>query len=181
MLLMSSMLISMLISMLLMSDSSARLLILWFELVHPIHGSADRIFRWVHEQSLMQKYDSYSMFVWNLECTFKTCKSQNKNLLVYNGLVHLPDTPTLKWTRPLLYIRPAKDPIPVFKWRSSRKHLSSLQQGCTVARYVTNHFQGRTICLATCSFIVRKGSKAVIVQNVTANKGNWKSTPFVIT
>ena len=105
MLLMSRMLINMLISMLLMSDSSsARLLISWFELVHPIHGSADRIFRWVEEQSLMEKHESYFMFVWNLECTFKTYKSQNKNLLVYNGLVHLLDTPTMKWTRPLLYI-----------------------------------------------------------------------------
>ena len=74
-----------------------------------------------------------------------------------------------------IYIRPAKDPIPVFKWRCSRKHLSSLQQGCTVARYVTNHFQGRTISLAICSFTARKSSNAIIVQNVTANKGNWKS------
>ena len=61
---MRSMLIKMLISMLLLSDSSsARLLISWFELVHPIHGSADRIFRWVDEQSLMEKHDSYSMFI----------------------------------------------------------------------------------------------------------------------
>ena len=60
--------------------------------------------RWAVELSLTEKHDSYSMFVWNLECTFKTCKSENKNLLVYSGLVHLPDTPTMKWTRPLLYI-----------------------------------------------------------------------------
>ena len=41
------------INMLLMSDSSsARLLISWFELVHPIHCSADRIFRWADEQLL---------------------------------------------------------------------------------------------------------------------------------
>ena len=54
MLLMSSMLISMLISMLLLSgSSSAPLLISWFELVHPIYSFADRIFRWVEEQSLM--------------------------------------------------------------------------------------------------------------------------------
>ena len=79
-------------------------LISWFELVHPIHGSADGIFRWADEQSLTEKHDSYSMFVCNLECTFKTCKSKNKNLLVCNGLAHLPDTPTMKWTRPLLYI-----------------------------------------------------------------------------
>ena len=137
--------------------------------------------RWAAEQSLTEKHDSYSMFVWNLECTFKTCKSENINLLAYSGLVHLPDTPTMKWTRPLLYIRPAKDPIPVFKWRSSRKHLSSLQQGCTVARYVTNQFQGRTISLAICSFTARKSSNAIIVQNVTANKGNWKSTKPVTT
>ena len=45
-----------------MSDSSsARLLISWFELVHPIHSSADWIFRWVDKQSLMEKHDSYSM------------------------------------------------------------------------------------------------------------------------
>ena len=63
MLLMSSMLINMLINMLLMSDSSsARLLISWFELVHPIYCSADQIFRWVDEQSLLEKHDSYSMF-----------------------------------------------------------------------------------------------------------------------
>ena len=63
MLLMSSMLISILIDMLLMSDSSsARLLISWFELVHPIHSSADRIFRWVEEQSFLEKHDSYCMF-----------------------------------------------------------------------------------------------------------------------
>ena len=63
MLLMSSMLINMLLNMLLMSDSSpTRLLISWFELVHPIHCSADRIFRWVDEKLLMEKHDSYSMF-----------------------------------------------------------------------------------------------------------------------
>ena len=60
--------------------------------------------RWAVEQSLTEKHDSYSMFVGKLECTFKTCKSENKNLLVYIGLVHLPDTPTMKWTRPLLYV-----------------------------------------------------------------------------
>ena len=69
--------------------------------------------RWAAEQSLTEKHDSYSMFVWNLECTFKTCKSENKNLLVYSGLVHLPDTPTMKWTRPLLYIyKASKGPNP---------------------------------------------------------------------
>ena len=58
--------------MLLMSDSSpARLLISWFELVHPIHCSADRIFRWVDEQSLMEKHDSYSMFTcWTCDCRY---------------------------------------------------------------------------------------------------------------
>ena len=75
-----------------------------------------------------------------------------------------------------IYIGPAKDPIPVFKWRSWRKHVSSLQQGYTVARYVTNHFQGRTISLAICSFAVRRSSNAIIVQNVTVGKRNWKST-----
>ena len=112
--------------------------------------------RWAAEQSLTEKHDSYSMFVWNLECTFKTCKSENKNLLVYSGLAHLPDTPTMKWTRPLLYIRPAKDPIPVFKWRSSRKHLSNLQQGCTVARYVDRILFRRVIWQGTCVSIQKK-------------------------
>ena len=73
---------------------TARLLISWFELVHPIHGSADRIFRWVDEQSLTEKHDSYSIFVWNLECTFKTCKSKKKPyLLIMDSSTYLTPLP----------------------------------------------------------------------------------------
>ena len=38
--------------------------------------------------------------MWNVHVKFRmhiqNLQNKNKNLLVYNGLVHLPDTPTMK-------------------------------------------------------------------------------------
>ena len=99
----SSMLINMLINMLLMSSMLINMLI-----------------------------NMLLMFVWNLECTLKTCKSLNKNLLVYNGLVHLPDTATMKWTRPLLYIyKVSKGPNPSLQM----EELQEAPVKCTAGMY----------------------------------------------
>ena len=56
-----------------------------------------------------------------------------------------------------------------------------LQQGCTFVRYVRNHSRERIVSHDICLSMVRKSSNAVIVQNVTADKRNWKPTYFITT
>ena len=46
---------------------------------------------------------------------------------------------------------------------------------------VTDHSREKMISHSTCLSMARNVSNEVIVQNVTAEERNWKSTPFVIT
>ena len=78
----------------------------------------------------------------------------------------------MKWTCPLLYIGLAKESIPVFKWRSSRKHLSNLQQGCTFARYVDRILFRRVIWQGTCVSIQKKHLFVSCAPNHSADKIN---------
>ena len=67
----------------------------------------------------------------------------------------------------------------ILPWRKLQRRC--LQQGCIFVRYVTNHSRERIISHSTCLSMARNVSNAVIVQNVTVDERNWKSTYFVTT
>ena len=94
-----------------------------------------------------------------------------------------PNLTPLPWNGLVLYYI-----YRVSKGVNPSRQMEELQEACVkstarmyLCKVCDKSFTRKIISLATCSFFVRKGSKAIIVQNITANKGNLKSTPFITT